>query len=243
MTTEALGRPQAEARPPDAAPRGAGWVALRPQLPKPDFLRPVARPGALAWAWLATGLLVLGAAGLEAREAWVDRQQALLRLDGARHRIAVAAAATARPAAGLPASSTERATLARRWLARLSRPWPAVWAANESAAAEAGAIRWLGFELNEAGQLRLSGLAGDALAPQAATEAVRRQQHQGDALWRDVVLAGIERVPEGQRFEILARLVDRPDAAPAPSQGTARPDTLAPRPQAAATDARGTRID
>jgi hypothetical protein len=243
MTAEALVHPQAGARPPNAAQRGAGWAALRPRLPQPDFLRPVARPGALAWAWLATGLLVLGAAGLEAREAWLDREQALLRLDGARHRIAAAAAAPARPAADLPAPSAERAAQARRWLARLARPWPAVWAANENAAAEAGAIRWLGFELNEAGQLRLSGLAGDALMPQAATEALRLQQHLGDALWRDVVLAGIERVPEGQRFEILARLVDRPDATPTPAPGAARPDALALRPQATAYTARDTRAD
>lgn len=233
MKAAALGRRQAGPCPADATPRGAGWAVLRPRLPQPDFLRPVARPGALAWAWLATALLVLGAAGLEAREAWLDRQQALLRLDSARQRVAAAADAAARPAAGQAAPGAERTAAARHWLARLARPWPALWAANESAAATAGTIRWLGFELDEAGQLRLNGLAGDALAPQAASEALRQQQHQGDALWRDVMLAGIERAPEGQRFEILARLADGPAATADPAP---------PRPQAAAA-ARGRRAD
>ena len=226
MTAGALARPQAGARPADAAPRGAGWAALRPQLPQPDFLQPVARPGALAWAWLATGLLVLGAAGLEAREAWLDRTQALVRLDDAGRRAARAAAPVV-PTTARPGPAADRAAEAQRWLQRLARPWPAVWAAAEIATPPAESLRWLGMELTESSMLRLSGQADDAATAQAAAQALRQQQHQGAALWHDVVLASIERLPEGQRFEIVARLATAAGTGPetprvAPRAGAGR---------------------
>ncbi len=177
-------------------------------LPQPDFLRPVARPGWLAWAWCGTGLLVLAASAADGLAAWQQRSQALARLERsalaqARAPMPVAAAATttgAKPAR--PPDTLARQAEARRWLQQLAQPWPLVWAANESAP---GGVQWLVFEHGSAG-LRLGGLAAGLAPAQAAADALRAQQHQGRAAWQGVLLASVERVPEGQRFELLARL-------------------------------------
>ena len=52
-------------------------------LPQPDFLRPVRRPGALAWVGCGTALLVLGAAAADGYSAWQARAAALDTLDRA----------------------------------------------------------------------------------------------------------------------------------------------------------------
>jgi hypothetical protein len=75
-------------------------------LPRPDFLHPVTRPGVLAWAWCATGLLVLAVAGLDARSAWVDQQASARRL-----------ALAARPASPVMAASPDRLAADQRALA------------------------------------------------------------------------------------------------------------------------------
>ncbi|GCL62902.1 hypothetical protein [Pseudaquabacterium pictum] len=167
--------------------------------PRPDFLRPAARAGRLAWAWCATGLLVLAAAGLEGQTAWAERQQALQR----QARAAQQPAASARgPASGdatrRSAEATQRAAEAARWAAGLAQPWPAVWAASETAPAS---VQWLQLAHGPGGGLRLSGLASDPAAAQAAAQALHQQ-----APWQGVTLASIERLPEGQRFELVARL-------------------------------------
>jgi hypothetical protein len=190
-------------------------------LPQPDFLRPVARPGWLAWAWCGTGLLVLAASAADGLAAWQQRSQALARLD----RSAVAQARVPVPAPGpalgastthgakpaRPADTQARQAEARRWLQQLAQPWPVVWAANESAP---GGVQWLVFEHGSAG-LRLSGLAADLAPAQAAADALRAQRQQTGAAWQGVLLASVERVPEGQRFELLARLAP-PVAGAAP---------------------------
>lgn len=165
--------------------------------PQPDFLRPAAQPGRLAWAWCATGLLVLAAAGLDARSAWDDRQLALQR-----QARAVQPAGAARPPAGSEAArrhaeAVQRAAEAARWTALLALPWPAVWAAGETAPP---GVQWLQLAHSAGGGLRLSGLAHDPAAAQAAVQAL--QQHPA---WPGVALASIERLPEGQRFELVGR--------------------------------------
>ncbi len=169
-----------------------------PGLPQPDFLRPVARPGALAWAWCATGLLVLLATALDSHAAWQLRAQALARLA---HASAAAVAVVPAPRPEAQARSAE----AQRWLQQLAQPWPAVWAASELAP---DGIHWLALSHGAAAGLRLSGLATDLASAQAAAQALRDQQQQGRPLWRGVALATVERVPTGQRFVLVARLAD-----------------------------------
>jgi len=201
---------------------------VSPSSPQPDFLRPMQGPSALAWAWCGTGMLVLAAAGLDARAAWLDRQQAQQRLAAAQQRVdaprAVMALAGSTSAADGPGSRQAPATRpstavppaelrqaeARRWLQRLAHPWPAVWAASEGASASG--IAWLGFDHDGRTSLRLNGLAPDAGLPHEAAQALRAQGDGGGAVWRTVVLSRLERVPEGQRFEITAQLATAAEA-------------------------------
>ena len=180
--------------------------------PQPDFLRPTQGPSALAWAWCGTCLLVLVAAGLDARSAWLDRQQSQQRLAAAQQRVAAPRAALApatRPTTTVPPAELRQAE-ARRWLQRLAHPWPAVWAASEGASA--GGIAWLGVEHDGRASLRLNGLAPDAGSPQEAAQALRSQRDSGGAVWRAVLLSRLDRVPEGQRFEITAQLAAAAEA-------------------------------
>lgn len=191
---------------------------MTPSSPQPDFLRPTRGPGALAWVWCGTGLLVLVAAGLDARAAWLDRQQSQQRLAAAHQRLDAPRAAALRPTSASTTAAVPPAELrqaeAHRWLQRLAHPWPAVWAASEGASA--GGIAWLGFEHDGRASLRLNGLAPDAGAPQAAAQALRAQGDRGGggggAVWRAVLLSRLERVPEGQRFEITAQLAAATEA-------------------------------
>ena len=116
---------------------------MKPGLPAPDFLRPVARPGRLAWAWCVTALLVLAISLAEGHATWQQRQQALDRLARAGQTAPTAATATAR--AGTPVASRGGTTIARgpaparqaeaaAWQTQLALPWPTVWAASEAAA-------------------------------------------------------------------------------------------------------------
>lgn len=178
-------------------------------LPQPDFLRPVRRPGRLAWAACASALLVLAVAALHNHQAWQDRALSLHRLADAQQRI------NQRPAALRPAesrSTDNRQAEAGRWLTRLAHPWPAIWSASE--AASVGGISWLGLAYGERGSLQLDGQALDAGAALAAAQALRDQRHAGSAMWRDVALTRIEKTPDGQRFEIVAQRVASGGAAP-----------------------------
>lgn len=176
-------------------------------LPQPDFLRPVARPGWLAWAWCGTGLLVLAVSAADSHAAWQARQQAQDRLARAQPGPARAALPPARAgaaqAASLRSAAQARQAEAGRWQQQLALPWPAVWAASETAP---GGIQWLLLDHGSTGGLRLAGLAASVVAAEAAADAVRQQQLAGSAAWQGVALAAVERVPDGLRFELVARL-------------------------------------
>lgn len=193
-------------------PSSTGGVRSGPlrrlPLPRPDFLRPVAGPGALAWAWCATGLLALAAAGLDSHAAWQDRSRAQARL----HTLRTAASTTApRPAPALARADTPaRDAEARRWLQQLALPWPAVWAGAELAA---DGVRWQAMAHGTAG-LRLTGSAAHLAPAQATADALRAQQHGGHPVWQDVALASVERTPEGLRFELVARLAGAAEVLP-----------------------------
>lgn len=188
---------------------------MKTALPQPDFLRPVARPGRLAWAWCGTGLLVLAVSAADSHAAWQARQQALDQIARVPRATAVLPApgpATDRqPGAGRSPAQARQAEAAR-WLAQLAQPWPVVWAASEAAAE---GVQWLQLDHGPAG-LRLTGLASSPAPAEAAADALRAQQLAGAAVWRGVTLAAIERVPEGQRFELVARLAAGVDPAAVP---------------------------
>ena len=222
----------------------------------PDFLRPVARPGALAWAWCATGLLVLAVATADAAAAWAGRQQAVLAVQALNRpapAVVPAPRRDGRTPAALPDAAAAQHAAAQRWLQQLAHPWPQVWAASE-AASEPG-IAWLVLEHSVQGVLRLEGLAPDEGPAQRAAQVLRDGVGAGAAdaagpRWQDVALVRVERVTGGQRFEISARLGPGPSPAPtrvpvaasavAPAAATAA--TLAATPAATATaDATATR--
>lgn len=204
--------------------------------PGPDFLHPARRPGRLAWAACATALVVLAVAALDAHGAWAARQAAAGRLARAEQALSApgpsAAAAPQRPTSAATAATPaeRRQADARQWLQALARPWPAVWSAGEVAAMDG--IRWLGLDLGERGQLRLDGLAPDAAQVLDAARALRAQPLAGGAAaWRDVVVARIDRTPDGQRFEISAQLAGAEPRPPAPTVPTAPPAARAIPPE------------
>lgn len=175
---------------------------MRRGLPRPDFLHPVARPGVLAWAWCATGVMVLAVTGLETRSAWVDQQASARRL-----------ALAARPASPVVVASPDRlanekrALEALRWRQRLAHPWPDVWLAGEQASqAVHGRLAWLSLEHDNTGPLRLTGWANDAATAQEAAAALRQQMHDAALRWAAVRVASVERSSDGQRFELVAQL-------------------------------------
>ena len=188
----------------------------------PDFLRPVARPGALAWAWCATGLLVLAVATADAAAAWAGRQQAVLAVQALNRpapAVVPAPRRDGRTPAALPDAAAAQHAAAQRWLQQLAHPWPQVWAASE--AASAPGIAWLVLEHSVQGVLRLEGLAPDEGLAQRAAQVLRDSAGAGAAdaaglRWQDVALVRVERVVGGQRFELSARL--GPGLSPAPTR-------------------------
>lgn len=180
--------------------------------PRPDFLRPVSRPGWLAWTWCVTGLLVLAVTAADGQAAWLARQQAQDRLAASRTPTPPAAmpARTATPAGRSPAQA--RAAEAQRWRDQLAWPWATVWAASETGT---DGVQWLAFDHGPDG-LRLSGLAATPDGADTAAAALRGQQVQGRPAWQAVTLAAMERVPGGQRFDLVARLAPAPGDGPTP---------------------------
>ena len=205
----------------------------------PDFLRPIARPGVLAWAWCATGLLVLAVAAADAASAWAGRQQAVLAVQALSRpapSVVPAPRRDGRSPAALPDAAAARRAAAQRWLQQLAHPWPQVWAASE-AASEPG-IAWLVLEHSVQGVLRLEGLAPDEGPAQRAAQVLRDGVGAGAAdaagpRWQDVALVRVERVTGGQRFEISARL--GPGPSPAPTQVPVAASAVAPAAVTAAT--------
>lgn len=203
-------------------------------LPQPDFLRPVARPGWLAWAWCATALLVLAVSAADSLAAWQARQQAQDRLARTqptppRTGLPPARAGTAQPPSPRSADQARLAEAAR-WQQQLALPWPAVWAASEAAP---GSVQWLLLDHGSAAGLRLAGLVQAPADADAAAAALRLQQQAGRPVWQGVALAAVERAPDGLRFELVARLASH-DAGTA-----AAPSSQADRPAATSSNTNG----
>jgi hypothetical protein len=181
------------------------------RLPAPDFLRPVRRPGGLAWALCGIGVLVLGMGALDAHQAWEALSKTKLSASARLVRGADVSAArilpTSRSVPGSPAPAPATATNAQAASAKqdenlqrqLQHPWAEVWASSE-AAARAGVVL-LRFEHDSAGRLQLQGTAPDATSAQRAAQALRNAP-----LWGDVLLSRLERADNAQRFEISASL-------------------------------------
>ena len=202
---------------PFAPPEGARTsgraraAAAASTAPRPDFLRPTARAGALAWAWLATALLVLGASAWEACTAWQARAEVRAQ-HGAWTARRQAASRPAPPAAPPPADTAALNHLRQR----LDYPWASVWRAAE--AASVADVAWLSLAHRQGGALALEGHAAQAPAALAAATALRQQPG-----WQRVLLGRLERDDSGQAFGLSAQ----------PESGAASP--VLPSPAAAAT--------
>lgn len=151
----------------------------------PDFLAPLPRTGALAWAWLATTALVLSLAASEARLAWQAGQMA--------NNLALPSAP--RVAVAKPVAPPDRAQQLR-----LAYPWQQVFKASEVPTGTG--LNWLALDHQAGGDLRLQGLAVDAAAVQRVAASLRAQ-----APWQQVLVARLEVQPVGLSFEIVARMV------------------------------------
>lgn len=173
---------------------------MKPSLPAPDFLVTRERPSAVAWAAMAAATLLAATAGLDAWQAWTDRDRAVQAREQAeaasRHRTQRA------PATRTSAvDRTERTAALQRVSARLDHPWREVFLSTE--AASGAGIAWLALEHGDGGRLRLEGTAVDVAGALRAARAL-----QGDALWRDVLVSRLERNTGDapQRFELSAQL-------------------------------------
>ena len=205
---------------------------LAPALPQPDFLRPARRAGGLAWLACASALLVLGLAAVDAWAAWQARQQAqdkLLRSQ--RQAVELARARSAVKLPQSPGAGAAPPSVSLAWLQRLERPWPAIWAASEGASSQG--MAWQSLDLRDNGQLRLQGQAADTGPALEAGRQLRGQALSGRSLWREVVVARIDRQGSGQHFEIQARLNGPAEPAstgdrPAPGPGAADRRTARP---------------
>lgn len=204
-------------------------LRLASALPRPDFLRPARREGGLAWLACASALLVLGVASVDAWAAWRARQQAQGRLlQSQRQAVEQARARSAAIPGPAPSAGATSPSAARAWLQRLERPWPVIWAASEAASVEG--IAWQSLDLRDNGQLRLQGQAVAAGPALQAGHLLRGQAQAGRNVWREVVVARIDRQDGGQRFEIQARL-NSPGAPPSSGdQAAAGPGSADPRP-------------
>lgn len=164
--------------------------------PQPDFLRPVRRAGRLAWAACFTALAVLAVSALEAEQAWDDRSEALEQTAPRAARAPRLPAAASAATGSRPDEARQRALLQAS--ERLGRPWAAALRAVEASTPRG--VAWLGLEIDEAGTLRLEGLAPDAATALAATRLM-----QARPAWRDVVLGRTELgAGTSLRFEIRA---------------------------------------
>jgi len=192
---------------------------LKPAWPRPEFLprAPAAPP--LAWAWAATGALVLAATlfdGWSVQQS-IDTQH--VRLAQLERR----GAATAQPpvSSRSPAlSDPDQARAAVRISAQLGYPWGELLATVESATPEG--LRWLLLEHDDQSpDVHLEGLAPDVDTALQLVDALSR--HPG---WSDVVLSRLAapdpRAPSpgapAWRFEIHAS-VDAARVAAAPQAG------------------------
>ncbi len=183
---------EAGANPSQGLPLGVSETLLPPYrdlVPRtanqgPDFLAPLPRTGALAWAWLATTALVLSLAASEARLAWQAGQMA--------NNLALPSAP--RVAVAKPVAPPDRAQQLR-----LAYPWQQVFKASEVPTGTG--LNWLSLDHQAGGDLRLQGLAVDAAAVQRVAASLRAQ-----APWQQVLVARLEVQPVGLSFEIVARM-------------------------------------
>ena len=143
---------------------------MKARWPQPDFLVLRRGPPRLAWAWAATGAVVLAMTLFDglALQRHVDAQQA--RLSTATQRVAAAATAAAprRPTARVASTATsgdaraEAAAIdaAQRVAAHLNHPWGSLLASVE--AETPTGLQWLVFDHDsDSPELRLEGWGSD----------------------------------------------------------------------------------
>lgn len=181
---------------------------MKTSWPRPEFLPLPARPPALAWAWAATGALVLVATLAEgfAMQRGIDEQS--VRLSMATQRNAKAAPPrVAAPVAGNNAAAEAQAVRAAQRVARdLAHPWGQILASVESET-PAG-LQWLLFDHDvDSPNLRLEGLAPDVSTALGLVDALSARQGWSDVVVTRLLAAGA-REPAGNptrwRFEISA---------------------------------------
>ncbi len=158
-------------------------AAVRPAH-APDFTRPDPRPGALAWAALAVGGLMLAGTSWAAAQAWQQRAAAM----------AVATPAVLPATARLAPVDSPSPTVALR----LNHPWREVFLAAERPAI--AGLNWLVLEHQAGADLRLQGVARAPELVQRAATALRMQ-----APWRHVLVARLDSEGEQLVFELTAR--------------------------------------
>lgn len=138
---------------------------MKARWPRPEFLTLPARPPALAWAWAATGALVLAATVVEATGLQQQIEDHGARLSQATQqnlRLArTAAPRSVAPVAPQSAAGSARALRAAQQVAHdLAHPWGAILASVESET-PAG-LQWLLLDHGvDSPELRLEGLAPD----------------------------------------------------------------------------------
>ncbi len=117
----------------------------------PDFVRPEPRPSRLGWAFAASALLVLGVAGWDAQQARNGG------VDGTVAQVPAASASVANTAADDSSRAAQQAAQ-QAALARLSHPWPDIFAATETALPRGGQWRSLEHRVGQ-NDIRLTGTA------------------------------------------------------------------------------------
>jgi hypothetical protein len=165
---------QGQDGPPSAARPAAG----------PDFMRPAPRPGALAWAALAVGGLMLAGTAWATAQAWQHRTAVL----------GLAAPATAPGSPRVPPSELALPAVALR----LNHPWREVFLAAEKPSLVG--VSWLVLEHQAGADLRLQGVSRTPELVQRAAAALRTQ-----APWQRVLVARLDADGEQLVFELTAR--------------------------------------
>ena len=169
------------------------WPA-RQVVPQIDFMRPLPRPGALAWAACAASLALLATAAIEARAAFDLRASA--------QALAPPEAKPQAAAGGTRVMPGRRAESAV-WLAQAAHPWAQVMQASERASLPG--VIWQSLEHEAGGELRLRGRSAQPGQARAVATALRRQGPWNE-VWVVRQEASGDSNPRGaEQFEIVAR--------------------------------------
>ena len=169
------------------------WQA-RQVSPQIDFMRPLPRPGALAWMACAASLALLATAAIESRAAF--------NLRAAAQALAPPGAKPQPPAGGTRVAPGRQAESAV-WVAQAAHPWAQVMQASERASLPG--VTWQSLEHEAGGELRLRGRSAQPGQARAVAAALRRQ-----GPWSEVWVVRQEAPDEGnpkggEQFEIVAR--------------------------------------